>query len=108
MGFCRIRILFDRKLAFLERDVFSSNRMLKKFASGVLASFRDSEELEDILRSPRSILGANGHTKCGWYLLASLLAAALPAEWRVSARRGWAGEKPGYFEHPVAMLKSAP
>ena len=24
MGFCRIRILFDRNLAFLERDVFSS------------------------------------------------------------------------------------
>ena len=93
MGFCRIRILFDRKLAFLERDVFSSNRMLKKFASGVLASFRDSEELEDILRSPRSILGANGHTKCGWYLLASSLAAAL---------------LDGLFEHPAAILKSVP
>src|SRR3989442_10014506 len=33
--------------------------------------------------------------------LASSLAAALPAERRVSARRGWAGEKSGLFEHPA-------
>ena len=33
--------------------------------------------------------------------LASSLAAALPAERRVPARRGWAGEKPGLFEHPA-------
>jgi hypothetical protein len=40
-----------------------------------------------------------------------LLAAALPAEWRVldfgelsrAARRGWAGEKSGLFEHPVSF-----
>ena len=32
------------------------------------------------------------------------LAAALPAEWRVLARRGWAGEKSGLFEHPAATL----
>jgi hypothetical protein len=51
--------------------------MLKKTASGVLTSRRGSEVLEDIFRSPRSILRANGHTKCGWYLLASPLAAAL-------------------------------
>mgnify|MGYP001221645659 CR=1 FL=1 len=55
-----------------------SSRMLKKSASGVLpASLRGSEALEGIFRSPRSILRANGHTKCGWYLLASSLAAAL-------------------------------
>ena len=30
--------------------------------------------------------------------------AALPAERRVSARRGWAGEKSGHFEHPAGML----
>ncbi len=41
------------------------------------ASLRGSEALEGIFRSPRSILRANGHTKCGWYLLASSLAAAL-------------------------------
>ncbi len=82
--------------------------MLKKSASIVLASLRGSEALVGIFRSPRFILWANGHTKCGWYLLASLLAAVLPAKWRVSARRGWAGEKPGHFEHPAGMLKSVP
>ena len=67
--------------------------MLKKSASGVLASLRDSEGLEDILRSPRSILGANGHTKCGWYLFASSLAAAL---------------LDGLFEHPETLVTSVP
>jgi peptidoglycan/xylan/chitin deacetylase (PgdA/CDA1 family) len=33
--------------------------------------------------------------------LRSSLAAALPAERRVSARRGWAGEKSGHFEQPA-------
>ena len=58
--------------------------MLKKSASGVLASlrgstrgFQKSETLKGLFRSPRSILGANGPTKCGPYLLASSLAAAL-------------------------------
>jgi hypothetical protein len=31
----------------------------------------------------------------------SSLAAALPAERRVLARRGWAGENRGLFEHPI-------
>jgi len=44
---------------------------------GVLASLRGSEVLEGIFRSPRSILWANSHTKCGWYLLAFSLAAVL-------------------------------
>ena len=51
--------------------------MLKKSASGVLASLRGPEELESIFRSPRVIIWANGHTQCGWYLLTSSLAAAL-------------------------------
>jgi hypothetical protein len=59
--------------------------MLKKAASFVLASLRGStlkrtrrsETLVGLIRSPRSILGVNGHTKCGTYLLASSLAAAL-------------------------------
>jgi hypothetical protein len=63
--------------------------MLKKSASGVLASLRGSEALEGIFRPPRSILRANGHTKCGWYLLASSLAAAF---------------LDGLFEHPAATL----
>jgi hypothetical protein len=69
-----------------------SSRMLKKLANIVLASLRGSEALEDIFRSPRSILWANGYTKCGRYLLASSLAAALLGTRRVSARQGWAGE----------------
>jgi hypothetical protein len=63
--------------------------MLKKSTSGVLASLRGSEVLAGIFRSPRFILGANGHTKCGWYLLASSLAAAL---------------LDGLFEHPAIRV----
>ena len=66
-----------------------TNRMLKKSASFVLASLRGSEALEGIFRSPRSILRANGHTKCGWYRLASSLVAAL---------------LDGQFEHPETIL----
>jgi hypothetical protein len=60
--------------------------MLKKPASSVLASFRSStyrlrfseaEMLEGFIRSPGSIVRANGPTKCGGYLLRSSLAAAL-------------------------------
>jgi len=53
----------------------------EKSASGVLTSLKGST-----YRSVR---------------LASSLAAALPAERRVLARRGWAGEKSGHFEHPA-------
>jgi hypothetical protein len=63
--------------------------MLKKSASFVLASLRDLELLEGIFRSPRSMLRANGHTKCGWYLLASSLAAAA---------------LDGHFEHPASRF----
>jgi len=55
--------------------------MLKKSASGVLASLRGST-----YRSLR---------------LASSLAAALLGTRRVSVRQGWAGEKSGLFEHPA-------
>jgi hypothetical protein len=80
---------------------FAGNRMLKKSASGVLASLRDStlkrtfrksETLAGLIRSPRSIRGVNGHTKCGLYLLASSLAAAL---------------LDGHFEHPENFQASA-
>jgi hypothetical protein len=67
-----------------------------------------AEVLEGFFRSPRSIEWANGPTKCGGYLLRSSLAAALPAERRVSARRGWAREKSGLFEHPAIILTSVP
>jgi hypothetical protein len=67
--------------------------MLKKSASSVLASLRGSKVLEGIFRSPRPMLRANGHTKCGWYLLASSLAAAL---------------LDGLFEHPAAYTPFVP
>ncbi len=60
--------------------------MLKTTASGVLTSLRGStlrgtprifEILKGLIRSPRLIARANGYTKCGPYLLASSLAAAL-------------------------------
>jgi len=68
--------------------------MLKKTVRGVLASLRGStlkrtrrsETLVGLIRSPRPILGVNGHTKCGTYFLASLFAAALLN---------------GLFEHPA-------
>jgi hypothetical protein len=44
--------------------------------------------------------GDNVHEQA-WKDHFGLPAAALPAEWRVLARRGWAGEKSGLFEHPV-------
>ena len=61
--------------------------MLKKAASGVLASLRGST-----YRSVR---------------LAASLAAALPVERRVLARRGWAGEISSLFEHPAIYRHSA-
>jgi hypothetical protein len=62
--------------------------MLKKSVSGVLASLRGST-----YRSVR---------------LASSLAAALPAEWRVLARRGGVGEMSGLFEHPAEAFSPCP
>ncbi len=64
--------------------------------------------MEGLIRSPRPVARANGHTKCGTYLLASSIAAALPAERRVTVRRGWAGETSGLFEHPDALLTLTP
>jgi hypothetical protein len=87
------------------------SRMLKKSASGVLASLKSSTYRMRLLEvgSTRGCLsvrqdplqGRTAHTKCGVYLLASSLAAALLGRGRVSARQGWAGEKSGHFEHPA-------
>ena len=63
--------------------------------------------VKGFFRSPRSILRRTAHTKCGMYLLASSLAAALLGTRRVSARQGWAGEKSGIFEHPAGGLDAA-
>jgi hypothetical protein len=43
------------------------------------------------------------HTKRGVYLPGSSLAAALPAERRVLARRGWAGETSGLLNSLLAL-----
>jgi hypothetical protein len=76
--------------------------MLKKSASGVLALLRGStlrgtlqifEKLKGLIRSPRFIVRANGYTKCGPYLLAASLAAAL---------------LDGLFEHPEVIETVAP
>ena len=87
------------------------NRMLKKSASGVLASLRGSTLRKEFLGDRKHWMGcsvrqdlcvwANGPTKCGRYLLAFSLAATLLGTRRVSARRGWEGEKSGLFEHPA-------
>jgi len=47
------------------------------------------EILKGLIRSPRFIARANGYTKCGPYLLASSLAAALLN---------------GHFEHPRSRI----
>jgi hypothetical protein len=51
---------------------------------------------------------ANGYTKCGPYLLAASLVAALLGTRRVSARQGWAGEKSGLFEQPAGCVGTVP
>src|SRR4029077_20079758 len=53
------------------------------------------------------LCGRAAHTECGLYLLRASLAAALLGARRVSARRGWAGEMSGLFEHPAAIVSSA-
>jgi hypothetical protein len=69
-----MRFRYDSILNVSRRN---RSRLLKKPANFVLASLRSSEALEGIFRLPRSILRANGYTKCGGYLLAPSLAAAL-------------------------------
>jgi hypothetical protein len=74
--------------------------MLKKLASGVLASLRGStlsklrrsDTREGLFRLPKLLRRANGSTKCGPYLLASSLVAAL---------------LDNLFEHPEANVTSA-
>jgi hypothetical protein len=80
----------------------SSNRMLKKFASIVLASLRGSTYRVEPLGYRNHWWGFSvrqdpftrrtAHTKCGLYLLVSLLAAAL---------------LDCLFEHPEAIVASA-
>lgn len=65
---------------------YSSSRMLKKSANGVLASLSGTVKRET-------------RVSCG--------AAGLLRTRRVSARQGWAGEKSGFFEHPARFLEAS-
>ena len=67
-----------RKVRLAQGFNLCLGRMLKRFASGVLASLRGStlrgtprifEILKGLIRSPRFIVRANSPTKCGRYLL---------------------------------------
>ena len=71
-------------------------------------AFRKSETLEELIRSPRSILGVNSPHEVRYVPPRSSLTAALPAERRVLPRRGWEGENRGPFEHPATLETSAP
>ena len=87
---------------------FSPNsRMLKKSASSVLDSSKSSTGTRpphhsaartDVVLLIRRTVRPRG------YASGPSLAAALPAERRVLARRGWAGEKSGLFEHPAGVF----
>jgi len=72
--------------------------MLKKLASSVLASFRPETP------PPHQLGGA--HKRGALIRRTVRLAAALPADRRVLARRGWAGEKSELFEHPAQNSKT--
>jgi len=61
----------------------SSSRLLEKSAGFILASHPGAVKRETRV---------------------SQEAAALPAEQRVLARRGWAGEKTGLLEHPTEVF----
>ena len=69
-------------------------------------------------RAGRSLVSLNGGSEGPRWTRSSLgsspptrltsLTAALPAERRVLARRGWAGGNRGLFEHPETILTSTP
>ena len=84
-----------------------SSRMLKKSASSVLGSSKSSTGTRpphhsaartDVVLLIRRTVRPRG------YASGPSLAAALPTERRVLARRGWAGEKSGLFEHPAEVF----
>ena len=77
--------------------------MLKKSANFVLASFRSSTGTRPPHHSAARtdlVLLIRRTVRPRGYASGFDSPAALPAERRVLARRGWAGEKSGLFEHP--------
>ena len=78
--------------------------MLKKFASFVLVSVKPSTGTRPPHHSAARtdvVLLTRRTVRPGGYVSGFDSPAALPAERRVLARRGWAGEKAGLFEHPA-------
>ena len=57
-----------------------------------------------MLKKPASFLKVKAEAKVELNQSGSSLAAALFGKRRVSARRGWAGEKAGHFEHPAGVF----
>ena len=85
----------DRVWSYEAERVHSYSRMLKNSASRVLASFRSSTNRTEYV-SAQDPPPHNSAARTNVALLIRRtvrLAAALPAERRVLARRGWAGEK---------------
>ena len=59
------------------QDAEKGRQRRSRIAQRLNEGLRKPESLEGLLRSPRSMTRANGPTKCGPYLFASSLAAAL-------------------------------
>jgi hypothetical protein len=86
-----------KKVALLTRP---AQRAKTAFSHAAFLPSSESQRIGDLTGlSVRQELceGRTGRTKCGVYLLASSLAAALNGARRVSARQGRAGEKSGHF-----------
>src|SRR6185503_12377409 len=89
----------------------SLSRMLKNSASFVLASFRPSTGTRLPHHSAARtdvVLPYSSHRAPQRVRLGPSLATALPVGRRVSARRGWAGEKSELFEHPAGAFYCYP
>ncbi len=64
------------------------------------------ESILNVATRRTSRLGSLGWVGVECYASGFDSPAALPAERRVLARRGWAGEKSGLFEHPAETFSS--
>ena len=94
------------------RAAVKNNRQLRsRFAQGfnVEEFLGDRKHCRGFSVRQGPLQGRTAHTKCGLYLLASSLAAALLGTRRVLARQGREGEKSGCFEQlpqePAAVSK---
>ena len=93
----------QRMAYFWTKLVFVGRRMLKKSLFSPTQPLVRQDAPFTRLRSRRTQRLTYRSVR-----LASSLAAALPAERSVPARRGRAGKNHGLFEHPETILASAP